>query len=120
MRRRLLVLVILGWAGLSGSGRAAEDRFGAIAAAPDGSFGYSYDHESRAAAESAALAECGSYKCVVKVWFKNNCAAYSRGRGGVEGWAYAGTRYEAESRAVDECSARGQGCQVVCWACNGQ
>ena len=119
MRTRTAVLVVLGLAALSGSGRAAEDRFGAIAAAPDGSFGYAYDHESRAAAESAALAKCGSYKCVIKVWFKNNCAAYARGRGGVEGWAWSATRAGAESRAVDECSNRGQGCQVVCWACNG-
>lgn len=120
MRRLILGAAVLVVLGMAGGGRAADDRHGAIAAAPDGRYGYSYDHESRAAAEAAALGKCGSHGCTVKVWFKNNCAAYARGRGGVEGWAWSDTRSQAESRAVDECSARGAGCQVVCWACNGR
>lgn len=106
---------------LTGDGRqlAASDRYGAIAAASDGRYGYSYDFGSRSAAENEALSNCGYSGCVVKVWFKNNCAAYARGDGG-EGWAYADTRGQAERRALDECSNHGDGCRILCWACNGR
>ena len=117
MRVRMIV-ALLGLVALSsGEGRAYEDHHGAIAAARDGSYGYSYDHPTRRNAERAALRECGSLGCVVKLWFKNNCAAYARGRGG-EGWAYNDSLEDAKQRAIDECEARGSGCEVVCWACN--
>ena len=96
---------------------AAQDNYGAIAVAPDGSWGSAYDQASRAEAEQTALRSCGSLSCEVKLWFRNNCGAYARGRGG-EGWAYAETRAEAEQAALHECSLRGRACEVLCWACN--
>jgi serine/threonine-protein kinase len=115
-RPALAALLALAAAGV---GTTASDNYGAIAAAPGGAYGYAYDHPSRAQAERAALRECGDDDCVVKVWFKNNCGAYARGRGG-EGWAYADSREEAESLALDNCRAHGRGCEVVCWACNSR
>ena len=110
-----LALLVCG----AGDGKAAQDNYGAIAASPDGSYGYSYDSASQAEAEQAALNRCGAWDCVVKVWFRNTCGAYARGRGG-EGWAWGDTREEAEDRALRGCSARGRDCEVVCWVCNSR
>jgi len=116
---RWIALLALALAVAGSDGFAAADRYGAIAAASDGRYGYSFDHVSRGAAEAFALSKCGHGGCVVKVWFKNNCGAYARGRNG-EGWAYAETRAAAQRRALAECAAQTRSCAILCWACNGQ
>jgi hypothetical protein len=115
----ILALVVLSLAALIAPPAAhAWDKYGAIAySRSSGNYGYSIDHRSRGAAESRALDECGRRDCRVMVWFRNACGALATGRGGVYGYGYAGSRGEAEAIALSECSSRGRGCGVVCWAC---
>lgn len=122
MSRGRVVLVLAGATvlvailGLVASEVQARNNFGAIAASGSGRSGWAVDRVSRAAAEGAALAQCGR-GCEVKLWFKNTCGAYAQGRN-AEGWAYADTRLAAERLALESCTSRGAGCRVLCWGCN--
>jgi len=100
----------------------AWDKYGAIAySAGTGRNGYSYDYDSRAAAQNKALNECGARDCVVKVWFKNACGAFARSRrDGSTGWAYAYSMAAAKREALRQCRARGNGCELVAWACTSR
>jgi len=96
----------------------AQDNYGAIAySSSTGRYGYSYDWGSRAEAEDYARSQCGRSDCAVKVWFKNACGALAVGRRGALGWGWAGSRGQAEGRALSECQARASGCNIRSWAC---
>ncbi|MEV0292288.1 DUF4189 domain-containing protein [Nocardia sp. NPDC050710] len=58
------------------------------------------DHPSRVTADAAAIRECGVYDCELVQRFVDSCAAIAQGADGKYGWAAAGTRAEAEGRAV--------------------
>ena len=96
----------------------AQDNYGAIAySSSTGRYGYSYDFGSRAEAENYAISKCGRSDCVVKVWFRNACGALAVGRRGALGWGWAGSRGQAEGRALSECQSRASGCNVRVWSC---
>lgn len=101
-----------------GPAHAWADMYGAIAySSSSDRRGTSYNYRSRSQAESAALSECGSSDCEVKVWFSNACGALATGDDGSVGWGWSGSRSGAESRALRECRQRASGCRVRCWAC---
>ena len=85
-------------------------------------YGWAVDYETAAAAQAAALRECGA-GCSVVLTF-DRCGAYAADQDAnstAVGWAesyasVAGARQEA----LSECSSRGgSGCTVRVWGCNG-
>jgi hypothetical protein len=98
---------------------ALAAQWGALAYnSANGAYGFSYNYASKYDADRRALNECG-YGCQVVLRFGNGCAAYATGYDGSYGWGHYPTRYAAEQRALAECSARGGGCAIRVWACNG-
>ncbi|MFN8783709.1 MAG: DUF4189 domain-containing protein [Pseudanabaena sp.] len=97
-----------------GAGSAfAGDKYGAVATGANGAYGYAYNYDSRAEAEYAALANCGS-SCDVQVWFANACGAVAKG-GGYLGWAWNVDKDSAQRNALNSC---GNGsCEMAVWAC---
>jgi len=103
-------------------------KYGALAVDRDNGFyyGFSYDQETRAAAESRALAECrkrGGEGSVVLVWQGSGCGAYRTINGTVGtayGWGVAATQAEADVIATRECLKRSNGkpASNYVWACN--
>ncbi len=95
--------------------------FGAIAYSKStGRWGYSYGYGDPSSANNAARNECGRDDCEVKVVFWNGCGALAKGRNGGMGWGTAGSRYGAESRALQECNSVDSDCEIICWACSGR
>ncbi len=100
---------------------SASDKYGAIAYSEEtGHWGTAYDYSSQAAAEESALRRCGSAGCRIVLWFRNACGALAVGDDGTLGWGWAGSRARAEVIALTECSARGSGCRILCWACTSR
>jgi Domain of unknown function (DUF4189) len=106
---------------LASAGAAeARDYYGAIAYSPStGAYGYSYDHVSRANAETAALAACSEHAgdCQVPVWFRNACAALAVGNGGSWGTGWGSSRRLAERFARRTCGEHASNCAVIRWVC---
>ncbi len=108
----LAAAALLFWAGTA----RADDNYGAIAfSQDDGSYGYAYDYDSRASAESQALAKCGTDSCSVVLWFMNACGALATGDGNAYGTGWASSRGEAERIAMSNCEANG--CSILAWVC---
>ncbi|MGE0733893.1 MAG: DUF4189 domain-containing protein [Alphaproteobacteria bacterium] len=101
---------------IGGTGMAMAENWGAIAVGPRGAYGWAVDFPSRAAAEAAALRECGG-TCTRKLSFSNACAAYATTPRMDYGWAVRQTREAAQLVAMQECSKYGQGCQIRVWGC---
>ena len=81
--------------------------YGAIALSPSGlQCGWAANYSSRAGAESAAVQFCGGGDCTPILWFSNQCGALAVGTHRQYGWGLAGTRADAESRAMAECLGR--------------
>ena len=85
-------------------------------------WGWAVDYETAAAAQSAALGECGP-ACSVVLTFER-CAAYAADQDAdstAVGWAESyGTAAGAQQAALSECSSRGgTGCIIRVWGCNG-
>ena len=109
---------VLGFA-LSSTG-AAADYYGAIAFSQgSGAVGYSYDYQTRAAAEERALDECGE-GCEVAVWFRNACGALATGDDAGYGSAWAVSRREAEQIALDQCNRHAENCSIRRWVCTAR
>ena len=97
--------------------QARRGNFGAIAFSPEsGATGYTYEADSREAAEERALQLCGR-GCRVVVWFKNACGALAVGRNNHVGTGWSRGRREAEEIAISRCSRRAVGCRIKVWAC---
>ena len=101
---------------------AQGNMFGAIAYSEQtGTYGYSDNHQSRAAAENRALKECSSRSegCKVAIWFRNACGALARGN---SGWAtaWARTNILAGQQAVRNCSQYSKNCSVTRWVCTSR
>ena len=89
-------------------GEGSADNFGAIAFSSSTEFfGYSYDFDSRDAAEARAVSECrnsgGASDCEAVVWFNRSCGALASDGFGTYGADWASTESEAESKAVAAC-----------------
>ena len=95
----------------------AQEQFGAVAIdEATGATGYAVNQASQAAAEQAAVQDCGSAGCVAAVWFSNACGAVALGSGGY-GAGWAENRDGASVYAIDACERYASGCtvrQVVC------
>ena len=99
---------------------SAQDYYGAIAYSQStGSYGFSYDHPTRARAENGALSEClaRANDCTVALWFRNACGALAIGAGGGWGTGWGSNRGLAESAAIQTCRRFTNSCSVVRWVC---
>jgi len=100
--------------------------WGAIATA-DGLYGYAFDHPSRAAAESAARAQCErkagrAGACTVRTAFDRSCGAMATGNFGEWGVASAATVAAARKEATAQCNSHlpTEPCKVLVAVCSGQ
>lgn len=117
MRRVFLFFVVMLCTFMAG---AAGDKHGAIAySGSTGKCGFSFDYNDRPSAESRAIKECGRGDCEVVVWFMNSCGALAQGDHAI-GYAYAGSKAEAQQMALEKCSEDTKNCEVICWACNSR
>ena len=85
-------------------------------------YGWAVDYETAAAAQAAALRECGA-GCSVVLTF-DRCGAYAADQDATStamGWAESyDSAARARQAALSECSSRGgSGCTVRVWGCNG-
>ena len=85
-------------------------------------YGWAVDYETAAAAQAAALSECGA-GCSVMLTFER-CAAYAADQDAdstAVGWAESfASAAAAQQAALSECSSRGgTGCIIRVWGCNG-
>ena len=107
------------------SSSAAQSLVGALAIDErrGDAWGWAVDYETAAAAQSAALRECGT-GCSLVLTF-GRCGAYAADQEAdstAVGWAesYASAS-DARQAALAECRSRGgSGCVVRVWGCNGQ
>ena len=117
-RKTLIALTVV--AGCSFATSAFACDFAAIAySQSSGVSGYAYGYQCLAEAESEALAHCGADDAEVMVWSQNQWCALAVGDDGSCGYAYAGSQEEAESLALDQCSALTTGAHIVVSAFSG-
>ena len=103
---------------------AAQSLVGALAIDERRSdeWGWAVDYETAAAAQAAALRECGT-GCSLVLTF-GRCGAYAAAQeadGTAVGWAEShASANDARQAALAECRSRGgSGCVVRVWGCNG-
>lgn len=103
-------------------------RFGAIAVTESigGYFGYSWAWNSKAQAESVALANCDKRAgrkgaCRIATWFSNRCGALAMGPDGIWNADDATSKRDASAKALNDCNKRaGPGkCTVEVSVCSG-
>ena len=97
----------------------AADYFGAIAYSPSsGAHGWAKDHQSRRAAEHAAVSACSKHAedCRSVMWFKNGCGALAVS-GKAYGWGWGTTQKLADNQALKACEKLGPDCKVASRAC---
>lgn len=84
-------------------------------------WGFAYGHPDVSQASIRAMEECG-LGCQVVDFFENECAAYAADQASgstIYGWGKDSNADAAQSRAVNECSARGgASCIVRVWGCD--
>ena len=90
-----------------------------------GSYGYSFNQQSRSAAELAARAQCDraagrSGACVVRTYFDNSCGALATGNYGEWGAATASTAGAAGKAAAGQCESHlpAEPCKLVVSVCS--
>jgi len=91
--------------------------WGAVAFGPRGAWAYSVNEPSREAAEKSALGQCSG--CERVLTFHNSCGAYASGDDGY-GWGNAGSREDAEARALEECEKHAGNCKIRVWGCTAR
>jgi len=108
---------------------SAGTYYGAIAySLSDGHSGYSWNQNSKPAAEKRALKQCkkqGGKKCKIKVTAHNSCGAFAvsvvagKTLHGGSSWGY-NTAKDAKARALKGCKqhSNGHACKVVAYTCN--
>lgn len=101
--------------------------FGALAAAPDGSYGFSYNYNDIDAAQDRALEECrkfGGNSCQVIRVFQNTCVAVARhleGKDVVMNWVSGYNAEERTRRALNSCrNDGGTSCKITSEFCTGR
>jgi hypothetical protein len=107
------------------SGDPAPKFAALVVSGADSTYAWSFDHDSRRAAEQRALKECGARAgdgCDVKLVLKGPaCIAYHNVPGeNVYGWGMSTDRGTAMSLAQKECAKRnlGETCKANVWSCN--
>jgi hypothetical protein len=117
-RKTLAALIVV--AGCSFATSAFANQFAAIAYSQStGVSGYAYGYQCLAEAESTALSYCGAEDAEVLVWSQNQSCALAVGDDGSCGYGFAGSQEEAESLALDQCSALTTGAHIVASAFSG-
>lgn len=92
-----------------------ENDFAAIAYSPlTKSIGIAQAHNSKAAAEAAAMQDCRSQQkspadCQPAAWVAGGCAAIAVSSKGAWGGHYGGDQSEARSKAIAQCATYTQG-----------
>ncbi len=85
---------------------ACSGNHGAIAySSSTGRCGWSVDYSNSNSAGNAAERECGRSDCRTVLTFRNACGALATSSSSA-GWAWAGSRSQAEQSALNECRAR--------------
>jgi hypothetical protein len=103
--------------GSSAKASPAQSKYGAIAFnKATRRHGYAFNHSTRAAAESRALAECGK-GCTSMMWFANGCGALAVGSTRY-GAGSADARLTAELQARQQCGEKD--CRIVVYSCTDQ
>jgi len=96
--------------------------YGAIAYGPrSGAWGTSYRWQTKAKAESEAMAKCSEHgsDCEVMVWFEHLCGAVATGRDGKVSWGLGDGEGLARKNALDKCAqAGGKACKVQVSQCS--
>jgi len=92
--------------------------WGAVAYGPRGAWAYAVNYPARHIAERVAQNRCGG-RCNHVLTFHNSCGAYASGPSayGHYGWGNAMSGPAAQTRALQECHARGPNCAVRVWGC---
>ncbi len=95
--------------------------FGAIAYGERShAFGYSFDHDSAAAADRVALTNCRKRgdDCKIVTSFTNACAAVASGAKDKFAAVQAASRKQAEADALAACGKSAGGkCEIEAWTC---
>jgi hypothetical protein len=118
----LLGLSVLGAIALAPSIASAACQvgncWGAVAYGPRGAWAYAVNYPTRAIAGGQAQQRCGG-RCTHVLTFQNSCGAYASGPSASSyyGWGNAMSRGAAETRAMQECNARGPNCAIRVWGC---
>ncbi|MGW4351031.1 DUF4189 domain-containing protein [Nocardia sp. NPDC004582] len=78
------------------------DLYGALALSKStGNVAYAVNYGNWDAADSSAVSQCGGGDCAVVVHFANACGAVAQGADTRFGWAWAPSKVEAESAAIN-------------------
>lgn len=95
-----------------------EDRYGAIAVDFENpQTGASENQKSERAAKRLALKKCGSPRCEIVSFVRNNCLAAAYG----DGWLGYGSNPDielAKKQAVNNCENKGGGCKIEYASCS--
>lgn len=96
---------------------------GALAVGHCDRYGDAYGYDSESGARARALAQCrsnGDDNCEIVVTLHRACGAFAVSGCDARGWAYAGSRGEAESIALAQCRKYGgEDCAIQAWVCDG-
>ncbi|GBO56748.1 hypothetical protein APA_5083 [Pseudanabaena sp. lw0831] len=101
----------------------AQNSYGAIARSPSTQDkGYSWNYQTRAAAENRALQECEASAapgdCEILMWTRNACMSIAEGSNGAAGTAWSTSSRQAESKARQVCrDYDGVDCRVTRTIC---
>ncbi len=103
---------------------SAAQAAGALAIGKCDRHGWAYGYGSVAEASQQALSHCaenGDGTCHIVATLQGNCAAFAvDGNCGARGWAWAGSREEAETNAISYCEKYGgSNCTIRRWVCDG-
>jgi hypothetical protein len=99
-------------------GAAMAQQWGAVGIGNDGSHAYSNGYSSEQGAYDRMQNECG-WRCDHYRTFYASCGAMAMASNGAWGWGQNMSLVAAQSRAMAECAARGNGCQLMAFACSG-
>ena len=120
---KTFVFALLACGGLLATEWTPAHSAGAIAVGHCDRVGYSYGYNSEREARARALSECrskGDDSCEVVVTLHGACGAFAVSGCEARGWAYAGSRGEAERIALSYCRKYGGGnCGIQAWVCDG-
>jgi len=99
----------------------SSNAFGAIAySKKEKATGWSFDQNDKASAEKIALQYCvksGGLKCAIAASFNKTCGAIAAD-GDTVFWGTSNTKYNAEQRALAECTKESKKCAVQASICS--
>jgi hypothetical protein len=121
------LLFVLGFVVVFGTatGAQAQGQFGALALAPDGSWGYSASFQTVDIAQDRAIAECRKYGkgCQIVRVFENVCVAVARNedpKNVIVNWVSGYNAEERTRRSLANCrSDGGTDCRILKEFCTG-